>query len=173
VLFTPIIKTGFQSFNLKIRKELDLFANVVRARPRPAPPPRPARSGANTMVPTLASFSLCLCLPLALFLRVRVWQVICKSMPGYPTRHKDVDLAIIRENTEGEYSGLEHEVRCHARAHRGDCRCADHTRPWLAVLSPPAPACATISRYLCVSVSVDAVVLLSVCGRWRLASLRA
>merc|ERR1712003_591031 len=34
--------------------------------------------------------------------------VICKSLPGYPTRHKDVDFAIIRENTEGEYSGLEH-----------------------------------------------------------------
>jgi len=32
-------------------------------------------------------------------------------MPGYPTRHKNVDLVIIRENTEGEYSGLEHEVR--------------------------------------------------------------
>ena len=26
-------------------------------------------------------------------------------------RHKDVDIVIIRENTEGEYSGLEHEVR--------------------------------------------------------------
>ncbi|PWN95783.1 putative IDH1-isocitrate dehydrogenase [NAD] subunit 1, mitochondrial [Tilletiopsis washingtonensis] len=35
--------------------------------------------------------------------------VICKSLPGYPTRHKDVDFAIIRENTEGEYSGLEHQ----------------------------------------------------------------
>jgi len=64
VLFTPIIKTGFQSFNLQIRKELDLFANVI----------------------------------------------VCKSLPGYPTRHKNVDICIIRENTEGEYSGLEHEV---------------------------------------------------------------
>ena len=35
--------------------------------------------------------------------------VICKTLPGYPTRHKDVDFAIIRENTEGEYSGLEHQ----------------------------------------------------------------
>lgn len=33
---------------------------------------------------------------------------LCKSVKGYPTRHKDVDFAIIRENTEGEYSGLEH-----------------------------------------------------------------
>jgi isocitrate dehydrogenase (NAD+) len=37
--------------------------------------------------------------------------VLCKSVPGVPTRHKDVDFAIIRENTEGEYSGLEHQVR--------------------------------------------------------------
>ncbi|KZS98054.1 hypothetical protein SISNIDRAFT_449683 [Sistotremastrum niveocremeum HHB9708] len=35
--------------------------------------------------------------------------VVCKSLPGFPTRHKDVDFAIIRENTEGEYSGLEHQ----------------------------------------------------------------
>ena len=25
------------------------------------------------------------------------------------TRHKDIDIVVIRENTEGEYSGLEHE----------------------------------------------------------------
>lgn len=36
--------------------------------------------------------------------------VLCKSVPGFPTRHRDVDFAIIRENTEGEYSGIEHEV---------------------------------------------------------------
>lgn len=35
--------------------------------------------------------------------------VLIKNVPGYPTRHKDVDFAIIRENTEGEYSGLEHQ----------------------------------------------------------------
>jgi isocitrate dehydrogenase (NAD+) len=34
--------------------------------------------------------------------------VVCKSLPGFPTRHDNVDFAIIRENTEGEYSGLEH-----------------------------------------------------------------
>lgn len=34
--------------------------------------------------------------------------VVCKSLPGFPTRHNNVDFAIIRENTEGEYSGLEH-----------------------------------------------------------------
>lgn len=34
---------------------------------------------------------------------------LIKNIPGYETRHKDVDLCIIRENTEGEYSGLEHQ----------------------------------------------------------------
>lgn len=36
---------------------------------------------------------------------------LCKNMPGVETRMKNVDFAIIRENTEGEYSGLEHQVR--------------------------------------------------------------
>ena len=35
--------------------------------------------------------------------------VLCKSLPGFPTRHSNVDFAIILENTEGEYSGLEHQ----------------------------------------------------------------
>ncbi|KAJ9121349.1 isocitrate dehydrogenase (NAD(+)) idh1 [Naganishia onofrii] len=34
--------------------------------------------------------------------------VVCKSLPGVPTRHQNVDFVIIRENTEGEYAGLEH-----------------------------------------------------------------
>lgn len=34
----------------------------------------------------------------------------CRSIPGYKTRYDDIDLVTIRENTEGEYSGLEHEV---------------------------------------------------------------
>ncbi|CAI7638710.1 hypothetical protein N7509_002161 [Penicillium cosmopolitanum] len=34
---------------------------------------------------------------------------LIKNIPGYNTRHKDVDMCIIRENTEGEYSGLEHQ----------------------------------------------------------------
>ncbi|KND00261.1 isocitrate dehydrogenase, NAD-dependent [Spizellomyces punctatus DAOM BR117] len=34
---------------------------------------------------------------------------IIQNLPGsWPTRHKNVNFAIIRENTEGEYSGLEH-----------------------------------------------------------------
>ncbi|KAL2021360.1 hypothetical protein VTK56DRAFT_7225 [Thermocarpiscus australiensis] len=34
---------------------------------------------------------------------------LVKNIPGLKTRHQNVDLCIIRENTEGEYSGLEHQ----------------------------------------------------------------
>ncbi|KAL1919678.1 uncharacterized protein VTP21DRAFT_1609 [Calcarisporiella thermophila] len=61
ILYTPI--KGHTSFNVAMRKDLDIYASVA----------------------------------------------LCKNIPGYPTRHKDVDFAIIRENTEGEYSGLEHQ----------------------------------------------------------------
>ncbi|XP_068780263.1 isocitrate dehydrogenase [NAD] subunit gamma, mitochondrial isoform X1 [Struthio camelus] len=33
----------------------------------------------------------------------------CRSLPGVETRHRDIDILIVRENTEGEYSSLEHE----------------------------------------------------------------
>ena len=43
---------------------------------------------------------------LDLFANLRpVW-----SLPGVPTRYSDIDLVIVRENTEDLYSGLEHEV---------------------------------------------------------------
>jgi isocitrate dehydrogenase (NAD+) len=32
------------------------------------------------------------------------------NIPGIASRHSGVDIVIIRENTEGEYSGMEHEV---------------------------------------------------------------
>lgn len=38
----------------------------------------------------------------------------CKSLEGYKTVYDDVDLVTIRENTEGEYSGIEHEVSWYA-----------------------------------------------------------
>ncbi|KAI9594965.1 isocitrate dehydrogenase, NAD-dependent [Syncephalis fuscata] len=63
ILYTPVTKLGHRSFNVAIRKELDLYASLVQ----------------------------------------------CRNLNGYPTRHKNVDFAIIRENTEGEYSGLEHQ----------------------------------------------------------------
>ncbi|KCV71669.1 isocitrate dehydrogenase [NAD] subunit alpha, mitochondrial [Fonticula alba] len=34
----------------------------------------------------------------------------CRSVDGYKTLYDGVDIVIIRENTEGEYSGIEHEV---------------------------------------------------------------
>ncbi len=34
----------------------------------------------------------------------------CKTIPGVETKYQDVDVVTIRENTEGEYSGFEHEV---------------------------------------------------------------
>ena len=33
-----------------------------------------------------------------------------RNLPSLPTRYPSVDLAICRENTEGQYSGIEHEV---------------------------------------------------------------
>lgn len=62
-IFTPLDKPTFKSLNVELRRQLDLYANVVR----------------------------------------------CKSIPGIEVRHNDVDLVIIRENTEGEYSHIEHE----------------------------------------------------------------
>ena len=32
-----------------------------------------------------------------------------KSLPGVQSKHKNVDFIVVREQTEGEYSALEHE----------------------------------------------------------------
>ena len=34
----------------------------------------------------------------------------CVSIQGFKTPYDDVNTVLIRENTEGEYSGIEHEV---------------------------------------------------------------
>src|SRR5947208_401849 len=60
---TPV-GTGFVSANVRLRKALDLYANL-----------RPI-----------------------------------KSLKGVKSRYEDVDLIVVRENTEDLYSGLEHEV---------------------------------------------------------------
>ncbi len=60
---TPVGK-GFKSVNVRLRQELELFANL-----------RPVR-----------------------------------TLPGVPHRFDGVDLVVVRENTEGLYGGLEHEV---------------------------------------------------------------
>ncbi|CAG9768175.1 unnamed protein product [Ceutorhynchus assimilis] len=57
-------KGDLETFNAKLRKRLDLYANVVHA----------------------------------------------KSLGGVKSRHKNIDLVIIREQTEGEYSAIEHEA---------------------------------------------------------------
>lgn len=36
--------------------------------------------------------------------------VECRSYPEVPARHHDVNIALVRQNTEGEYAMLEHEV---------------------------------------------------------------
>uniref|UniRef100_M3XIQ8 Isocitrate dehydrogenase [NAD] subunit, mitochondrial n=1 Tax=Latimeria chalumnae TaxID=7897 RepID=M3XIQ8_LATCH len=53
----------------------------------------------------LASYEMTLRRKLDLFANV----VHISSLPGYKTRHNNLDLVIIREQTEGEYSSLEHE----------------------------------------------------------------
>ena len=65
ILATPdFSRTGeLQTLNMKMRQDLDLYANVVHA----------------------------------------------VSLPGVNVRHAGIDCVIIREQTEGEYSALEHE----------------------------------------------------------------
>src|SRR5436305_565425 len=60
---TPVGK-GFRSINVRLRKELDLYASV-----------RPVQ-----------------------------------SLPGVKVPYEDVDLVVVRENTEGLYAGMEHNV---------------------------------------------------------------
>lgn len=40
----------------------------------------------------------------------------CVSIEGYKTPYTDVNIVTIRENTEGEYSGIEHVVGASAAA---------------------------------------------------------
>ncbi|KAI8143703.1 isocitrate dehydrogenase, NAD-dependent [Fennellomyces sp. T-0311] len=63
ILYSSSDKNALESFNVSMRKDLDLYASLS----------------------------------------------LCRNMPGVPSRMKGIDIAIIRENTEGEYSGLEHE----------------------------------------------------------------
>lgn len=34
----------------------------------------------------------------------------CITIPSIRSKHTDIDIIMIRENTEGEYSGLEHQT---------------------------------------------------------------
>lgn len=55
--------------------------------------------------PTAFSVNLALRHRLDLYANV----IRCKTLPNIKTRHPDIDILIIRENTEGEYAALEHE----------------------------------------------------------------
>ena len=33
----------------------------------------------------------------------------CKSVPAVKTRHDNIDVVVVRQNTEGEYAMLEHQ----------------------------------------------------------------
>jgi isocitrate dehydrogenase (NAD+) len=61
---TTPVGTGFASINVRLRKTLDLYANL-----------RPV-----------------------------------KTLPNIKSRYDDIDLIVVRENTESLYAGLEHEV---------------------------------------------------------------
>ncbi|KAL7751157.1 isocitrate dehydrogenase (NAD(+)) idh1 [Sorochytrium milnesiophthora] len=63
ILYTPTSKLAHKSFNVHLRKDLDIYASVS----------------------------------------------LVRNVEGYNAKHQKVDFAIIRENTEGEYSGLEHQ----------------------------------------------------------------
>lgn len=63
ILYTPMSRLEHASFNVELRKRLDMYASLS----------------------------------------------LCKNSEGIKTRHSGVNIAIIRENTEGEYSGLEHQ----------------------------------------------------------------
>lgn len=47
----------------------------------------------------------------SLRINLNLWASIvhCKTISGIKNRHENIDIAIIRENTEGEYANLEHE----------------------------------------------------------------
>ena len=94
------------------------------------------------------SLNLTLRKELDLFANVRP----CMSIPGYPTPYDQVDLVTIRENTEGEYSGLEHavvpgvaeslKVRASCGAKGALCRGANtHALPHVCRSSHAQPAC--------------------------------
>ena len=43
-------------------------------------------------------------------LEIYAYIVHAFSVPGVPTRHNDIDIVLIRENSEGEYASIEHEL---------------------------------------------------------------
>jgi len=60
----------------------------------------------NMYVPNCKIILLFFCREFNLYANVRP----CRSLEGYETLYDNVDVVTIRENTEGEYSGIEHEI---------------------------------------------------------------
>ena len=84
---------------------------AARCRPRRSPPSQSANATLKgpTATPSGTGFrsvNVELRQKLHLYANYRP----ARSMPGVPSRYQDVDLIVVRENTEGLYSGLEHEV---------------------------------------------------------------
>ncbi len=92
---------------------MSTFQPEVRGIPpltlNPHPPstlPSPAGPFATPIGKGHRSLNLTLRKALNLYANVRP----CKSIPGLVTKYDGVDIVTIRENTEGEYTGIEHEV---------------------------------------------------------------
>ena len=71
--------------------------------------------GAVSLNLTLRRYSATWSTLLILFVVYRVFELFanvrpCRSIAGYKTAYDNVDLVTIRENTEGLYIGIEHEV---------------------------------------------------------------
>ena len=90
--FYTSVGGGLSSLNLQIRKVGALLCAAFVALP--------------TAPETDLSGSACLRQELDLYAHV----CHAYNFPGIKSRHTGVDTIIIRENTEGEYAGLEHEV---------------------------------------------------------------
>jgi isocitrate dehydrogenase (NAD+) len=69
-------------------------------------PPLPGNIETGSLSREVLSRNVALRNELDLFVNV----LHCKSYPGVTARHKDIDVIIVRQNTEGEYAMLEHEV---------------------------------------------------------------
>jgi isocitrate dehydrogenase (NAD+) len=69
-------------------------------------PPTPAGPFATPIGKGHRSLNLTLRKALNLFANVRP----CRSIAGLRTKYDDVDIVTVRENTEGMYTGIEHEV---------------------------------------------------------------
>ncbi|KAH9366720.1 hypothetical protein HPB48_008779 [Haemaphysalis longicornis] len=59
--------------------------------------------------------------------------VHCRNHPGIRTRHPNIDIVVIRQNTEGEYSCLEHEVGA-TKSSKDDCFALSSSMPSGALL---------------------------------------